>query len=144
MRRSRSNVRARVVVLAGVLVVVAVLTGSALRGDGPAPGVPLVPTPAGGDDSGGAPVPDPFAYVPDQEDAFVKRATAGTSHVLYARSPGGAAATAARVARWRPLVEAAAKPAGVDPDRARGARVPRERRARRTRMAGGHRGRRRA
>ena len=116
MRRSRSNVRARVVVLAGVLVVVAVLTGAALRGDGPAPGVPLVPTPAGGDESGGAPVPDPFAYVPDQEDAFVKRATAGTSHVLYARSPGGAAATAARVARWRPQVEAAAKTAGVDPD----------------------------
>jgi hypothetical protein len=36
--------------------------------------------------------------------------------VLYARSPGGAAATAQRVARWRPQVEAAAKQAGVAPD----------------------------
>ena len=133
--------RARVAVLAGALAVVAVLAGVALRGDGPAPGVPLVPTPPGGE-SGGAPVPDPFAYDPDQEDAFVERAAAGTSHVLYARSPGGAAATAERVARWRPQVEAAAaarRRAGP----ARGARVPRERRAR-GRDGGRDRGRRRA
>jgi len=115
VRRSPVNVRARVLVLAGVLVVVAVLAGSALRGDGPAPGVPLVPTPAGGE-SEGAPVPDPFAFVPDREDEFVARAAAGTSHVLYARSPGGAAATAERVARWRPQVEIAARAAGVEPD----------------------------
>jgi hypothetical protein len=107
-------VRARVAVLAGA-VLVALLTGFALRGDGPAPGVPLVPTPpAGGDES--TPIPDPFAYDPDQEDAFVRRAAAGTSHVLYARSPGGATATAERVARWRPDVEAAAEQAGVAPD----------------------------
>ena len=37
--------------------------------------------------------------------------------MLYARSPGGAGITAQRVARWRPQVEAAAKQAGVDPDR---------------------------
>ena len=36
--------------------------------------------------------------------------------MLYARSPGGAAATAERVARWRPQVEAAARSAGVEPD----------------------------
>ena len=99
MRRSPANARARVTVLAGALVVVALLTGLALRGDGPAPGVPIVPTPPGGED-GGAPVPDPFAYDPDREDELVRRAAAGTSHVLYARSPGGATATAERVARW--------------------------------------------
>jgi hypothetical protein len=100
--------------LAGALVV-AVLVAMALRGDGPAPGVPLVPTPPSGE-SGGPPVPDPFAYDPDQEDALVEHAAAGTSHVLYARSPGGAVATAERVARWRPQVDAAARSAGVAPD----------------------------
>ena len=115
MRRSRVNVRARVAVLAGALVLVALLAGTALRGDGPAPGVTLVPTPPSGE-SEGAPVPDPFAYDPDEEDALVERAAAGTSHVLYARSPGGAAATAERVAHWRPQVEAAARSADVEPD----------------------------
>ena len=115
MRRSPANTRARVTVLAGALVVVALLTGLALRGDGPAPGVPIVPTPPGGED-GGAPVPDPFAYDPDREDELVRRAAAGTSHVLYARSPGGATATAERVARWRPQVEAAAVRGQVEPD----------------------------
>ena len=129
MRRSPVNVRARVAVLAGALLIVALLTGLALRGDGPAPGVPVVPTPPGEQD-GGEPIPDPFAYDPDDEDELVARAARGTSHVLYARSPGGAAATAERVARWRPQVEDAARRAGVDPDLRRGARVPRERRPR--------------
>jgi hypothetical protein len=115
VRRSPVNVRARVAVLAGLLVVIAVLAGVALRGDGPRPGVSYVPTPPGGD-SGGAPVPDPFAYDPDDEDGLVRRAAAGTSHVLYARSPGGATATAERVTHWRPQVEAAARSAAVDPD----------------------------
>ncbi len=115
MRRSPVNPRARVAVLAGVLVLVALLTGFALRGDGPAPGVAIVPTPPGGDDAG-APVPDPFAYDPDREEQLARRAAAGTSHVLYARSPGGATASAERVARWRPQVEAAAAQAQVEPD----------------------------
>jgi hypothetical protein len=102
-------------VLAGVLVLVALLTGLALRGDAPAPGVPVVPTPPNGQD-GGAPVADPFAYDPDHEDDFVRRAAAGTSHLLYTRSPGGATATAERVARWRPQIEAAAAQAHVQPD----------------------------
>ena len=46
----------------------------------------------------------------------MRRAAQGTAHILYARSPGGATATAARVARWRPQVEAAARKAGVEPD----------------------------
>jgi hypothetical protein len=58
--------------------------------------------------------PDPFAYAPDREDEFVRRATAGHSHVLYAKSPGGAPATARRVERWRPLIERLS--GDVDPD----------------------------
>ena len=69
----------------------------------PAPGEPLVP---GTEEA--APFPDPFAYDPDREDELVRRAAAGNSHILYARSPDGAAATAARVARYRAPVEEAA------------------------------------
>jgi hypothetical protein len=114
-RRSSRNVRARVVVLAGVLVVAALAAAWALRGDAPAPGVPVVPTPPGGDDAA-RPIPDPFAWEPEREDDFVARAAAGTSHLLYALSPGGATGTAERVARWRPQVEAAAERAKVEPD----------------------------
>jgi soluble lytic murein transglycosylase-like protein len=106
-------VRVRAGLLAAVLVASAVLAAVLLRGDGPAPGVPLVPA---APDSEAVAVPDPFAYEPAREVDFVRRAAAGTSHVLYARSPGGATATAARVARWRPLVERAAASAHVDPD----------------------------
>jgi Family of unknown function (DUF5715) len=113
--RSAAQARARAALLAGALLIAALVAGAALRGDGPGPGVQLVPTPPSGE-SGGPAVPDPFAYDPDEEDVLVKRAAAGTSHVLYARSPGGVIATAERVARWRPQVEAAARSAGVEPD----------------------------
>jgi len=59
---------------------------------------------------------DPWAYSSDREDEFESRAAAGHSHVIYAKSPGGIVATAGRVARWRPQIEAAAEEAGVDPD----------------------------
>jgi Transglycosylase SLT domain len=60
--------------------------------------------------------PDPFAYGSDREDEFVERATAGHSHVLYEKSPGGVLATARRVERWRGEIEEQAESAGVDPD----------------------------
>ena len=60
--------------------------------------------------------PDPFAYDPGREDEFVARATAGHSHVLYEKSPGGAEATARRVERWRSDIEDVAEEADVDPD----------------------------
>lgn len=107
--------RARVAVLACALVALAVLVAGVLRGDAPAPGVPVVPTPPGEQDAG-EPIPDPFAYDPDDEDELVRRAASGTAHALYARSPGGATATAERVDRWRPQVEDAAAEARVDPD----------------------------
>ena len=60
--------------------------------------------------------PDPFAYETDREGEFLARATAGHSHVLYEKSPGGVFATARRVERWRPSVERVATEAGIDPD----------------------------
>ncbi|MEA2148835.1 MAG: hypothetical protein QOD69_665 [Solirubrobacteraceae bacterium] len=59
---------------------------------------------------------DPLAYTPAREDELVVAAARGNAHVLYAKSPGGARASAARTARYRPLVEAAAKAAKLDPD----------------------------
>jgi hypothetical protein len=59
---------------------------------------------------------DPLAYTEAREDDFVERATLGYSHVLYAKSPGGNIASARRTARWRPLIEQAAREHGVDPD----------------------------
>jgi hypothetical protein len=59
---------------------------------------------------------DPLAFEPDRAPDFQRRAAAGSSHVLYEKSPSGAAATAVRTARWRSQVEAAAQRFGVDPD----------------------------
>jgi hypothetical protein len=59
---------------------------------------------------------DPLAWRSGQRAAFEGRAAAGESHVLYAKSPGGAVATATRVERWRPLIEASAARHGVAPD----------------------------
>jgi soluble lytic murein transglycosylase-like protein len=97
--------------LLGALAVLAVAVATALllRGGDPPPGVPLVP-------GEGAALADPFAWTPDRTDAFVRQAASGSAHPLYAHSPGGAEATAARTARWRPLVEDAARAAGVDAD----------------------------
>jgi hypothetical protein len=80
----------------------------------PGPGdVPTVPAPPGGHAGS---VPDPYAWDAGREDEFVRRAAAGTSHPLYRLSPGGVIASAARTARWRPQIEAAAKQAGVSAD----------------------------
>ena len=66
---------------------------------------------------GRGPAQDPLAYKDRGDDPRLEdRAAAGLSHVLYAKSPGGAIATAARTARFRPLVEAAAAHHGIDPD----------------------------
>ncbi len=59
---------------------------------------------------------DPFAYVPSREMDFVARATAGNAHVLYTKSPGGVLATAARVAAFRPQIDAATAGTAIDPN----------------------------
>jgi hypothetical protein len=60
--------------------------------------------------------PDPFAYEPEREDELVERATAGHSHVLYEKSPGGVLGTARRVERWREEVDEQAAITGADAD----------------------------
>jgi hypothetical protein len=89
---------------AGLLVLVLLLT----RGSGDHHLVP------GGGNSGDH--TDPVAFDPGKAADFERRAAAGFSHVLYAKSPGGATATAQRTARWRRQVEAAASTAKIDPD----------------------------
>ncbi|MDP1846383.1 MAG: transglycosylase SLT domain-containing protein [Solirubrobacteraceae bacterium] len=59
---------------------------------------------------------DPLAYTEGREDEFAAAAARGHAHVIYAKSPGGARASAQRVAQYRSLVEAAAETADVEPD----------------------------
>jgi hypothetical protein len=59
---------------------------------------------------------DPLAFRAGRTADFERRAAAGSSHVLYEKSPGGAAASARRTAVWRPRVETAARRFGIDPD----------------------------
>jgi hypothetical protein len=63
-----------------------------------------------------SPTDDPFAYSPDREAALVGAAAIGESPVIFEKSPGGVRATAKRVARFRPLVDAAARAGGVNPN----------------------------
>jgi hypothetical protein len=97
---------ARLFLAAFAVVAGAILAGLAFTGDDEPPS--FGPVTVDPDE------PDPFAYEPDREEEFVRRATAGHSHVLYEKSPGGAVETARRVERWRPLIERLA--GDVDPD----------------------------
>jgi hypothetical protein len=70
----------------------------------------------GGDQPPAGAVPNPLRYQSGARTDYERRAAAGLAHVLYAKSPGGVLATAARTAQWRGAVERAARDAGVDPD----------------------------
>jgi hypothetical protein len=59
---------------------------------------------------------DPFSYIPGREADFVARATAGSAHVLFTKSPGGVLATAARVASFRSAIDDATAGTWIDPD----------------------------
>lgn len=105
--------RLRLALVAAILVGGAALLFVYTRSD-PDENVPVIPTPPGAER--GEAVADPFAWTPERSDELMRRAAAGTSRVLYSRSPGGAAETAKRVATFRDEVEVAAKQAGVNPD----------------------------
>ena len=62
------------------------------------------------------PAGDPFVYRPGHDASLIARAIAGEGQALFTASPGGAVATAARVARLRPLINAAVAGSGIDPD----------------------------
>jgi hypothetical protein len=59
---------------------------------------------------------DPFAYADGRREDLEERAAFGHAHVIYAKSPGGALASAARTARFRDRIERAADEHGVDAD----------------------------
>jgi hypothetical protein len=77
--------------------------------------------------SGGVPAPPPpttaagaqggalFTYDAARASDYTARATAGNAHVLFTKSPGGALATAARVAAFRPMIDRATAGSGIDP-----------------------------
>ena len=99
--------RRRAVALAVLLVVVSAAVFLVLRGGDER----LVP--GGGDEAGEY---DPLAWDDGRARELERRAAAGLSDVLYEKSPGGVPASARRTAVWRPLVEQAARRAGVDAD----------------------------
>lgn len=59
---------------------------------------------------------DPLAFGAGDSARLAERATLGTSHVVYAKSPDGVEASAERTAEWRPQVERAAAAHGVAAD----------------------------
>jgi Transglycosylase SLT domain len=63
-----------------------------------------------------SPTDDPFAYAPGRDGALAQAAAIGESPILFERSPGGVRATAQRVAKFRPLIDAAARAGGVNPN----------------------------
>ena len=103
-----------VFLVAGLVLLAAAAVGVWARDDTPPAGVAVVPTPPGAKDIKA--FADPFAWDPKRAAEFEKRAAAGNAHALYALSPGGVVASAARTAQWRPLVDRAAATAHVDPD----------------------------
>jgi hypothetical protein len=129
-------VRLRVLSLVAVAVLAAAAAAALLGRDEPAmrparpsallpPGAPGTVTPRPAPAAEAEPAPpaeerpatgDPFAYDPDEAERFTRLATAGHAHPLYAVVPGGAPATAARVARWRRAIEATAEEHDLDPD----------------------------
>ena len=101
--------RARLALLVITVVAAVVLAISALGGGG------LARPPRAGV-SGEALGADPFAYAPSRSPDFTARATAGNAHVLFAKSPGGAIATARRVAAYRSAIDRAVAGTGIDPN----------------------------
>jgi hypothetical protein len=110
-RERRAVGRRRLAVVGGALLVIVVLI-VVLSSSGGGSGPPPLPLPGIGQP---AKPGDPFAYVSSRESDFVARAIDGSDHVLFVKSPGGALATAARVARFRPLIERAVAGTGLDP-----------------------------
>jgi hypothetical protein len=107
--RARRRGRARLAIAGGVLILLVAALVSVLSGGG---SLPPLPAPGNSSPAGQR---DPFAYDPAQASQFIARATAGEAHVLFTKSPGGAIATAARVAAYRPLINSVTAGTGIDP-----------------------------
>jgi hypothetical protein len=97
-----------VALLAAVVVVAAVIVGLLALGGGTEPSGPGHLAPGSG--SG-----DPLGWSPDRRAELEQRAAAGLAHPLYAKSPGGVVASAARVQRLHALIQDVAARAHQDP-----------------------------
>jgi Transglycosylase SLT domain len=106
-RQSRRRGLARLTLLVAAIALVVGVTLS-LTDSGPPP----LPLPGIGRPARAG---DPFAYIADRQADFAARATAANAHVLFVKSPGGAPATAARVAGLRGLIDSASAGTGIDP-----------------------------
>jgi hypothetical protein len=111
-RERRSAGLRRLAIAGGALALAIVVLIAVLRSSGGRSGPPPLPLPGIGQP---AKPGDPFAYVSSREADFVARAIDGSDHVLFVKSPGGALATAARVAGYRPLIDRAVAGTGLDP-----------------------------
>lgn len=94
--------------LAGAAVAVAVVAALALTGEDAQPPALALPSEIVG--------PDPLAFDDERTLAYERAAAFGLSHVLFAKSPGGAAASARRTAAFRSVIEEAAGGSGFDAD----------------------------
>jgi Transglycosylase SLT domain len=109
MRRAPQIRRRRLILaLAAAVLAIAVIVAVSHGG-----GRPRVPLPGIGRPAKSG---DPFAYVSARQAEFRARAIAGNGHVLFTASPGGAVATAARVAPLREMIDAATAGTNIDPD----------------------------
>ena len=104
MPSRRLAVAAAVLLAAGVLLWVALRSGSTPLPPMPAPTPVAIP---GGEGM--------FAYVPGRDARYSALAVVGSEHVLFEKSPGGILTTAARVQSLRGLIAAAAARTAVDP-----------------------------
>lgn len=110
-RKSRRVIRHRRQALAaGVAVIVLLVAIVVLSGGGPA----QLPAPglAGPGAAGASGV---YGFSPSRRAEYIARATAGNAQLLYAKSPGGVVATAARVARYRSAIDAAVRGTDIPP-----------------------------
>jgi len=99
--------------LAVLVVAVAAAIGAVLLLDGDG-GQRLVPGAGALPERDGGGAIDPLAYSEAREAQLARAAARGHAHVLYAKSPGGARASAARTARYRPLIDQVARMNGLD------------------------------
>ena len=102
--------RRRLVAAAAIVVVVAAASSLAVWShDGGGSSAVLVPRAE-------PTASDALAYDDSQAEDLERRAAAGLSHPLYAKSPGGVFAAARRTESFRPLVEEAVVDSGFDAD----------------------------
>jgi hypothetical protein len=108
---TRSASRRQFLITVGALILVGVILWAVLGGHS-SPPLPRLPEPGQAQPAGAQTALD---YRASRASAFIARATAGEAYPLYIKTPGGAVATAARVARYRSLINRATAGTGVDP-----------------------------